>query len=38
MAIFNKAGKEVIESLDCHGVSTDKVKTQKKLEKSTFDS
>ncbi len=28
--------KEVIESLNCHSVSTYKVKTQKKLKKSTF--
>jgi len=32
----NQAGKEVVESLNCHGVSTCKVKTQKKLKRSTF--
>jgi len=32
----NQAGKEVTASLNCRGVSTYKVKTQKKLKKSTF--
>ncbi len=39
MILYNKvnqAGKEVSASLNCRGVSPCKVKTQKKLEKSTF--
>ena len=32
----NQAEKEVTASLNCRGVSTYKVKTQKKLKKSTF--
>jgi len=39
MILYNKvnqAGKEVAASLNCRGVSTYKVKTQKKLKRSTF--
>ena len=35
---INQAGKEVAASLNCRGVFTYKVKTQKKMKRSTFDS